>query len=75
MLRPILVDDVSAEYADTDKIYVGDSIDSSKITVTCKWVDGRTKQIDDFKIVNPYFVKSGAVIETDYGTTVLNQLC
>lgn len=72
MLKPILVDDVSAEYADTDKIYVGDSIDASKITVTCKWVDGRTKQIDDFKIVNPYFGKSGAVIETDYGTAVLN---
>lgn len=72
MLKPILVDDVSAEYADTDKIYVGDSIDASKITVTCKWVDGRTKQIDDFKIVNPYFGKSGAVIETDYGIAVLN---
>ena len=71
-LKPILVDDVSAEYADTDKVYVGDSIDASKITVTCKWVDGRTKQIDDFKIANPYFGKSGAVIETDYGTAVLN---
>lgn len=71
-LKPILVDDVSAEYADTGKIYVGDSVDLSKITVTCKWADGCIKQIDDFRIASTYFGKSGAVIETDYGTAVLN---
>lgn len=72
VLKPILFDGVSAEYADTGKIYVGDSIDSSKITVTGKWADGYTKQITDFKIANTYFGKSGASVITDYGTAVLN---
>lgn len=72
VLKPILFDGVSAEYADTGKIYVGDSIDSSKITVTGKWTDGYTKQITDFKIANTYFGKSGVSITTDYGTVVLN---
>lgn len=72
VLKPILFDGVSAEYADTGKIYVGDSIDSSKITVTGKWADGYTKQITDFKIANTYFGKSGVSVTTDYGTAVLN---
>lgn len=72
VLKPILFDSVSAEYADTGKIYVGDSIDKSKITVMGKWVDGYTKQINDFKIANTYFGKSGVNVKTDYGIAVLN---
>lgn len=72
VLKPILLDNVSAEYADMGKIYVGDSIDSSKIAVTVKWTDGHTKKISDFKIANTYFSKSGVSIKTDYGTAVLS---
>ncbi len=72
VLKPILLDNVSAEYADTGKIYVGDSIDKSKITVMGKWADGYTKQINDFKIANTYFGKSCVNVKTDCGTAVLN---
>lgn len=72
VLKPILLSTVSAEYADTGKIYVGDSVDKSKINVTAKWTDGHAKNVSDYSVASTYFGKSGVLIDTEYGTVTLN---